>query len=205
MDAKTVIQRYGSKRALSATEKIVFNLATEHYREVVEAKETGLSWRQAGSLFELPENVTARIARRYLKRCKAQRIHNAKMAENDWDRHLLQVSKERLYELSSKRSLEPGEYALAKIEQGNLKGRGIFRSGDAPPAEIPAGNTTIIQNAIILQNMKPEEQEKLLYEARRGILDLPTEGYGAIRRLGSGDEEVNSGPTVVVEKPDTNI
>lgn len=97
------------------------------------------------------------------------------------------------------------DYNDAKIMQGNLKGSGRFRVGDGAVQNSPLGNTTIYQNVQILMNMKPEEQEKLLEESRRGVLDIPVEGHGAVRRLGAGDEEAHSRPVVVASESHSDV
>lgn len=120
------------RRAWTDQDRKAHEKANENYQKVVDAvMDEGLSWRQAGLQFELPENVVSRIAWRWRQKQKTIATKRKWLAEADWANGITERFKERLLEVSeSKDGISVEKYNQMKVGQTHLKGVGIYQVGD---------------------------------------------------------------------------
>ena len=157
------------KRQWSERDRITFALVKENYYKVVEAvMEHGLTWRQAGINFELPENVTAGIHRRWKRAEKSMQLRRSKLAEAGWQDIITQHAKERLLEVvTAPEGITVEKYNQAKISQSHLKGVGIYKVGDSV--------TFNQQNNLIVSEEQAARILELERKAKQAIIETTAE------------------------------
>lgn len=121
------------RRNWTEQDRIAHALAKEYHHRVVEAAMVdGLSWRQAGKNFELPENVVGRIVRRWKKQARALAYKRNILSQADWANHITDKGKEKLLEaVEAPNGITTEEYNQVKIIQTHFKGTGIYKLGDS--------------------------------------------------------------------------